>query len=273
MYSRKIFSDFLYSDQKTYFFEKYPKFFMYYILNNLQENIRKRLYFSYEKLEGKDVLMISKLDEEERKFKVEFEISEKLKDYQLSAWVDSYCKQQKIAITPKANAMLCEYLGTDLQRVANEISKLLLNKKVGDAISEDDVRTNIGISKDYNVFELQAALSAKNVLKANQIIIYFSLNLKEHPTIMTIATLFSYFSKLLLYHSLPDKSGSSVASTLKVNPYFVKDYEAASKKYSPDKIMRIIGYLRESDATVKGVDSTDIDDIDLLKELIFKILH
>lgn len=199
--------------------------------------------------------------------------SEKLKDYQLSAWVDSYCKQQKIAITPKANAMLCEYLGTDLQRVANEISKLLLNKKVGDAISEDDVRTNIGISKDYNVFELQAALSAKNILKANQIIIYFSLNLKEHPTIMTIATLFGYFSKLLLYHSLPDKSGSSVASTLKVNPYFVKDYEAASKKYSPDKIMRIISYLREADATVKGVDSTDIDDIDLLKELIFKILH
>ena len=199
--------------------------------------------------------------------------SEKLRDSSLSGWIDGYCKQNGIVINPRASALLSEYLGNDLQKISNEISKLLLNKKGDRNILEADVQTNIGISKDYNVFELQSALAIKDVLKANRIINYFVLNPKAHPTIMTVASLFNYFSKLLLYHSLPDKSGSAVASALKINPYFTKEYEALAKKYSPEKTMRIIGYLREADALVKGVDTAGISDADLLKELVFKILH
>jgi DNA polymerase-3 subunit delta len=199
--------------------------------------------------------------------------SEKLKDYQLASWLDNYCKQEKIGITQKANALLCEYLGNDLQKISNEISKLLLNKAGNRNIDENDVQTNIGISKDYNVFELQNALFTKDVLKSNRIVLYYSQNTKEHPLVLVLSFLFGAFSKLLLLHSLADKSESSVASALKIHPFISKDYIAASRKYSFEKCVRIISYLREADAKGKGVDVNEIDVYDNLKELIFKILH
>jgi DNA polymerase-3 subunit delta len=199
--------------------------------------------------------------------------SEKLKDYQLSTWLDTFCKQEKIAITPKANSLLCEYLGNDLQKMSNEISKLLVNKKGNRSIDEVDVQTNIGISKDYNVFEFQNALFTKDVLKSNRIALYYSQNTKEHPLVMVISFLYGAFTKILLLHSLADKSESSIASALKIHPFIAKDYIAASKKYGFEKCMRIISYLREADAKGKGVDIGEINIYENLKELTFKILH
>lgn len=199
--------------------------------------------------------------------------SEKLKDYQLSAWLDGYCKQEKISITAKANALLCEYLGNDLQKISNEISKLLLNKSGNRSIDENDVQNNIGISKDYNIFELQNALFQKNVLKCNRIIQYYAQNSKEHPIPMVLGFLYGAFTKVLLVHTLSDKSDASVASALKINPYISKEYVAAAQKYGFEKCIRIISYIREADAKSKGVEVGELEPIENLKELTFKILH
>jgi len=140
-------------------------------------------------------------------------------------------------------------------------------------ITPDLVEKNIGISKDYNVFELQAAIIGKDVLKANRIIQYFSENKKANPMVLVLAQLFKFFSELMLYHYLPDKSQGAVASELKINPYFVKDYQKASQVFGAWKTMNIISFIRETDARYKGIDNPSTDEGDLMKELIFKILH
>ena len=201
----------------------------------------------------------------------QYYLSAKLYENQLPAWLNSYCKQQQITTTPMANTLLCEYLGNDLQKMINEISKLLLNKKGSRNINETDVQENIGISKEYNIFELQSALGVKDVLKCNKIINYFAANKKDAPLVVVVASLFSYFTKVLLYNSLKDKK--EAASVLKINPYFVKDYEIAAKNYSFEKCVRIVSLLRETDAKSKGVESAPLEDGELLKEVIFKILH
>ena len=206
------------------------------------------------------------------KFGVVF-TSEKLYDNKIPAWIESYCKKKKIGITPKASVLLTEYVGNDLSRIVNELDKLVINKKTGEDINDEDIRNNIGISKDYNVFELQNAIARKDVLKANQIVNHFAANEKENPMPMVMGILYSYFSKLILYHTSPDKSQSSIASLLKVNPFFVKDYEIAAKNYPPAKLIRIVSYLREYDLKSKGIDAGDVEKGELYKELIFKVLH
>ena len=131
----------------------------------------------------------------------------------------------------------------------------------------------IGISKDYNVFELQAALINRDVLKANRIVRYFGDNKKANPLVVVLAQLFNFFANLMLYHYLPDKSQMAVASELKVNPYFVRDYERASRVFNAWKTMYIISYIRDTDARAKGIDNASADDGELLKELVYKILH
>ena len=170
----------------------------------------------------------------------------------------------------KASVLLTEYVGNDLSRIVNELDKLVINKKTGEDINDEDIRNNIGISKDYNVFELQNAIARKDVLKANQIVNHFAANEKENPMPMVMGILYSYFSKLILYHTSPDKSQSSIASLLKVNPFFVKDYEIAAKNYPPAKLIRIVSYLREYDLKSKGVDAGEIEKGELYKELILK---
>lgn len=199
--------------------------------------------------------------------------SEKIKDNKLVEWIARYAASKNIRIQPKATQMLADHLGTDLSRIANEINKLLIAKKPNEEITVDDVFTNIGISKDYNVFELQAAINQKDILKANKIIAYFANNPKEHPFEMTIALFYGHFSKILMYQTLADKSPSNVASQLKVNPYFVRDYETAAKNYSLEKLIRIISYLHEYDLKGKGMDGIAADKGELMKELMFKILH
>ena len=200
--------------------------------------------------------------------------SDKLREWKLPNWVDSFLKEKGFSITPQATQILVASLGTDLGKVANELNKLVIAVKDTNKITPEHIEKNIGLSKDFNIFELQNALGAKNVLKANQIINYFGANDKQHPIQSTVSMLYSYFSKLFKYHFLKDKSERGAASQLGVHPFFMKDYIAASKKYSPTKLYEIIGILREYDMKSKGLGaSTMVSSADLQREMIYKILH
>ncbi len=200
--------------------------------------------------------------------------SNRLRDYQVPGWIDRYLMAKGVKSDPNASAMLTEYLGTDLHKIVNELTKLLITLPAGKpVITTDLIEKNIGISKDYNNFELQKAIGEKNIYRSNLIVKYFADNPKDNPINLTIASLFSFFSKLLTYHYLTDKSKNNVASVLKVNPYFVKDYESAAVKYDARRTVNIIGLLRTYDMKSKGYGDLSSPPGDLLKELIYKILH
>jgi len=200
--------------------------------------------------------------------------SGKLRDYQIPPWIEKYLMTKGIKTDPSASAMLTEYLGTDLHKIANELDKLIITLPEGKPIiTTSMIEKNIGISKEYNNFELQKAIGEKNILRANMIVHYFNNNPKDNPITLSIASLFSLFSKLLTYHYLTDKSKNNVASVLKVNPYFVKDYETAVSKYNASKTVQIISLLRTYDMKSKGFGDLSSEPGELLKELIFRILH
>jgi DNA polymerase-3 subunit delta len=199
--------------------------------------------------------------------------SKKLYDNKLPGWISSYLAEQQYGIEPQASAMLSEYLGTDLSKVANELNKLIISLPKKTRITPDHVEKNIGISKDFNIFELQNALGEKNVLKSNQIINYFAANPGSNPLPKTISTLYFYFMKLLTYHFLDDKSQNNVAATLQVVPFFVPSYIAAARQYPIKKIVEIMSVLREFDMKSKGMGNVSSDMSDLQKEMIYKILH
>tara|TARA_B100000900_G_scaffold415815_1_gene447323 strand:+ start:5262 stop:6260 length:999 start_codon:yes stop_codon:yes gene_type:complete len=199
--------------------------------------------------------------------------SKKLYNNQVPDWIQNYLSKHNYSIHPKATFLLSEYLGADLGKITNELDKLMLIIKKGQEITSDIIEHNIGISKDFNNFELNNALGQRDVLKSNLIIKQFTANLKENPLFVTIGVLFGFFQKTLLYHTLKDKSKNNVASTLKVNPFFVRDYEVAARNYSKEKLVKIISYLREYDLKSKGVNNSSISKGELLKELIYKILH
>ncbi len=200
--------------------------------------------------------------------------SNRLRDYQVPPWIERYLMLKGIKTEPNASAMLTEFLGTDLHKIVNELDKLIINLPAGkQVVTTELVEKNIGISKDYNNFELQKAVGEKNILKANMIVRYFADNPKDNPITLTIASLFSFFTKVLNYHYLPDKSKNNAAAALKINPFFVKDYESAAVKYSVRKTVEIIGLLRTYDMKSKGFGDLSTEPGDLLKELIYKILH
>jgi len=195
-----------------------------------------------------------------------------LYDSKVPGWIEDFVADKGYKISQQATFMLAEYLGNDLSKIANELEKLMLNIASGQEISLKLVQDNIGISREYNVFELQTALSKKDVLKANQIINYFEANPRSNPIVLVLGNLNNFFSKVLLYHYAKDKSPQNLARELGVNPYFIKDYEQAARSYNYGKTMQIISYLRECDVKSKGVDS-NTDHGGLMKELMFKILH
>jgi DNA polymerase-3 subunit delta len=200
--------------------------------------------------------------------------SNKIREYQMPNWVDGFLKEKGFSITPQATQILIASLGTDLGKVANELNKLVIAVKDTNKITPEHIEKNIGLSKDFNIFELQNALGSKNILKANQIINYFGANEKANPIQATVAMLYSYFSKLFKYHFLKDKSERGAASQLGVHPFFMKDYVAAAKKYSPTKLYEIIGILREYDMKSKGFGVSGlVSSADLQREMIYKILH
>lgn len=200
--------------------------------------------------------------------------SDRVKEYKLPKWIDDFLAQKSYKITPQAAQILISFLGTDLSKIANELNKLIVAVKGAERITPSDIEKNIGVSKDYNVLELQNALGEKNAFKANQIIQYFGANPALNPIQKTTISLYYYFVKLFKYHFLKDKSERNVSAQLGINPYFVKDTVAAAKRYSPTKLYEIIGILREYDLKSKGFEmSTMVSDADLQKEMIYKILH
>ncbi len=200
--------------------------------------------------------------------------SKKLYENKIPAWIDNYLGKHNYSITPQAAMLLTSYLGTDLSKIANELGKLVIAVKDTNKITPEHIERNIGLSKDYNVIELQNALGEKNILKANKIIQYFGANPTLNPIQKTISGLYFYFSKLFTYHFLKDKSERNVAAELRVHPFFVREYVTAAKKYSPTKLYEIMGILREYDMKSKGFNvSTMVDSGDLQKEMIYKILH
>lgn len=199
--------------------------------------------------------------------------SEKLRDYKVPDWISGYLKEKKYSANPKSLQMLTEYLGTDLGKIVNELDKLMINLPPGTEITPDHIQQNIGISKDYNTFELNDALSKRDVVKANRIINYFAANSKEHPMPVTMSALYNYFVKVMQYHFVPDKSKESVARALGVHPFFVQDYANAARNYPLGKLKGIFAFLREYDLRWKGVDNLSADEGELMKEMIWKILH
>lgn len=202
-----------------------------------------------------------------------FFTSDKLYENKVPAWINQYVHAKKYQINTKAGLLLTEYLGNDLGKISNELDKLMLNVPPATEININHIEKYIGISKEYNIFELQSALGKRDVLKANKIVNYFAANPKDNPFVVSVATLFGFFSKILIYHTLPDKSHKAVAAELKVNPYFVTEYEATARNYPVQKLVDIIGYLRQYDLKSKGVDNANTPEGSLLKELVFKILH
>lgn len=202
-----------------------------------------------------------------------FFTSDKFKDYQALPWIEKYVKEKKLNISPKAAAILLSFLGVNFAKIANEIDKLTIVLKEGEEITDEIIEENIGISKDYNIFELNNAIGQKDILKANRIINHFSHNPKIYPLPILLSGLYRFFSKLLLFHYIKDKKDNEIAASLGVNPFFLKDYKSAARHFPVKKLARIISYLRECDNRSKGIGNTSIEEGNLLKELLFKILH
>lgn len=199
--------------------------------------------------------------------------SKKLYDNQVGDWIKRVLSGKGYGIEPKGAAMLVEFLGNDLGKISNELDKLAIILPKGSTITPKLIEDNIGISKDYNVFELRKAIGEKDQLKAYKIADYFAQNPKDNPLVMTVGLVFGFFVQLLQYHGLKDKNPSNVAKLLRVNPYFVKDYDIALRNYPMRKVSTIVATLRDIDVKSKGVGASSIPQSDLLREMLVKIFN
>ena len=196
----------------------------------------------------------------------------KLYDNEVPKWIGEYVQQQGYAITERAAQLLAQYLGTDLGKIANEIGKVFIVTPKGATIDVAQIEENIGISKDYNVFELQNAIGRKDRALCMRIVNHFAANPKDNPIQVVLPTLYNFFIKIMIYHQLANKSDAATA--LKVNPFFVRDYAQAANNYPLAKLASCIGYLHEADLRSKGIrNSGNVTDGELIKELVFKIIH
>ena len=247
------------------------------------KNIDELSYYLQKPLESTILVLCHKHGVLDRRKKLAAEIekvgvlfeSKKIKDTQLAGFITSYLKRKSIEIEPKASEMMAEFVGTDLSRMAGELEKLIITLPKGQKrITPEQIEQNIGISKDYNNYELRNALIIKDVFKANQIIKYFEENPKTNPLQMTLSVLFNFFSNLMLAYYAPEKSEQGIAAQLGLkSSWQSKDYLAAMRKYSGVKVMQIIGVIRYCDAKSKGVGNSSLGDGELLRELVYKILH
>ena len=199
--------------------------------------------------------------------------SKKLYDNQVPDWIVKVLKGQNYEIEPKAAAILSEFLGTDLSKINNELEKLKIVFPEGHIFTPKNIEENIGFSKDYNVFELKSALATRNQQKAYAIIHNFAANPKENPMVVISGQMFAFFSQLLQYHGLKDKSKFNAAKALGVNPFFMDEYATASKYYPMRKVSQIIEIIRDMDVKSKGVGSGSMKEADILKELVYKIFN
>lgn len=246
-------------------------------------NIDELSYYLQKPLRSTILVMCHKHGALDRRKKLAAEIekvgilfeSKKLKETQLPAFITSYMKRKGVDLESKATSMLADFVGTNLSRLTGELEKLIITLPKGQTrVTPEQIERNIGISKDYNNFELRSALIERNVLKANQIINYFEKNPKTNPLQMTLSLLFSFYSNLMLAYYAPEKSEQGIASFLGLkSPWQAKEYQTAMKRYSGVKTMQIIGEIRYTDAKSKGIGNPSLTDSELLRELVFKILH
>jgi DNA polymerase-3 subunit delta len=198
--------------------------------------------------------------------------SSKLYENQVSDWIRTTLHSKGFLISPKAAMLMVEFLGTDLSKIDKELEKLQLVLKENIEITPDEIELHIGISKDYNNFELKRAIGERNMKKATQIVNYFALNPKDNPFVMTVSLLHAFFVQLLQYHGLTDHSPKSVASALRINPYFVGEIQHAAKNFPMKKVSHVISHLRKMDLKGKGVGANGTSQSDLLKELLVGII-
>ena len=199
--------------------------------------------------------------------------SKKMYENQLGTWITRVLQGKKLSIEPKASAMLIEFLGNDLSKIANEISKLEIILPANSTITPLHIEQNIGFSKDFNNFEFITAIGSKNQLRAYKIAQYFGQNSKDNPIVVTTSLVYGFFNKLLLYHGTKDKNPAKVAALLKISPYFIKDYDLGIKNYPMKKVSAIISQLRQTDIKSKGVGASALSQSDLLNELLFVIFN
>ncbi len=199
--------------------------------------------------------------------------SDPVKDYNLAKWISEECATYNIKFTPAIPQLLAEYLGNDLSRISNELAKLKMILKESEILDEKLVEIHIGISKEFNVFELQKALGNKNETQAFKIAYFMGKNPKQNPIVMTIGTLYNFFSNLVVYHTLLGNSPQAIASEMGVNPYFIKDYDVAARLFPLKFATRVISILREIDMKSKGLGANQTEDAELLKEMVYKILN
>ncbi len=201
--------------------------------------------------------------------------SKKIYESKVPAFVKSYFDEKKIAIEPKAAQMLADKVGSDLSKLKKELEKLEVSLGNNKRITDTIVEQNIGISKDYNNYELKNAIVEKNYYTAQLIVSHFGKNPKEYPIMATIATLFNYFSNLLECYWLPVKNENTIMQALNVHSsYFVKEYITGLQKYKPQKVMEIISIFRTYDAKSKGFENpSNIPQGELLQEMVYKIMH
>lgn len=199
--------------------------------------------------------------------------SKRIYENQLPGWIETYINRKNYRIEPKATYMLAAHLGTDLAKITNEVQKLFISLQPGSVITPDIIENNIGISKDFNIFELQDALGTLNKEKAYRIAKYFGDNQKANPMIMTLSMLYLFFQKLMLYHYTQDKTENGLKEALGINAFYVKNYQKAARNFSPERIEHIFGILRDFDLKIKGLGNRSADAGQLLTEMTFKILH
>lgn len=197
----------------------------------------------------------------------------KLYERDVAKWVSETVKSMGYSIDIKSTQMLIDFLGTNLSKIDNELKKLSLLLPKSAQITPDVIETNIGISKDYNNFELKSAIAQGDYVKAQRIVNYFTANPKEHSVIFTTAILYMFFKDLFVYHSLNDKSQYSAAKALGINPYFVAEFEKAAKIYPMKRVSQNIGFLKDADLKTKGVASGSMTHKDVLNELLYKLMH
>ncbi len=240
---------------------------IYYVPNPLKSTILVICY-KYKKLDKR-----KKLFKELEKNGVLFE-SNRLYESQVPDWINRVLKEKGIAIQPPAALLLTEYLGNDLQKIEKELDKLIITLPSGEKkIGTTHIEENIGISKDYNPYELQKALVEKNALKVYRIVDHMGHNQKTNPFSVTIASLYFFFNKVFLLSTLKDKSKENVREKLNIQPFFLPEYSKATRVFPPAKTFLIIQWLREYDLRSKGVENLSATPHDLLKELVYKILQ
>ena len=195
-------------------------------------------------------------------------------DYKLGKWIQTEIERSGYKVKPEVAQLMGEFIGNDLHRVVNELKKIKENlPQKGETITEELVEKYVGVSREYNVFELQKAIGFKDAEKTYRIVAYFESNPKNHPLVMTVTSLFNYFVKVIKTHANKDKGEGQLASVLGVNPFFVKEYSAAARMYPYPKCVRIIEYIRQTDLASKGFGSPSVSDAFILKELVHKIFH